>query len=140
MILAVRLRGGISVKQGINDTMSQMRLSCVNRAALFEDNPANKGMLQKSKDYITWGEISEDALAAILPRALSEEALKAKKFKTYKDCAKAILGGKLEDMGFKSIRLHPPRGGLRTIKRPFKMGGDLGYRGEAICDLVTRMR
>ena len=37
------------------------------------------------------------------------------------------------------FRLHPPRGGLRSVKKPFTLGGDLGYRGPAINDLIRRM-
>jgi len=36
--------------------------------------------------------------------------------------------------------LHPPKGGFKgTIRRPYKSGGELGYRGAAINDLILRM-
>jgi len=142
MIIAVRLRGGISVTEKIKDTMDLMNLKYINNAVLLAEVDTNKGMLQKAKDYITWGEVSLEALETILPRAIKEESLKANKFKTYKDCAKALIDGKAnaKDLGFNKIRLHPARGGLKTIKRPFTTGGDLGYRGEAINDLIVRMR
>ena len=44
--------------------------------------------------------------------------------------------------GMKPIfRLHPPRGskGWGGIKRSYKVGGALGFRGEAISDLADRM-
>jgi large subunit ribosomal protein L30 len=39
------------------------------------------------------------------------------------------------------LRLHPPRGskGWGGIKRSYTVGGALGFRGEAIRDLVSRM-
>ena len=39
------------------------------------------------------------------------------------------------------LRLHPPRGskGWGGIKRSYTVGGALGFRGEAIGDLVSRM-
>jgi large subunit ribosomal protein L30 len=66
-------------------------------------------------------------------------------FKTVKSFAKAIASG---DASMKSVdglkpifRLHPPRGtkGWGGIKRAYTVGGALGFRGEAISDLVGRM-
>ena len=37
------------------------------------------------------------------------------------------------------FRLHPPKGGWKSTKKPFVRGGALGYRGKAINDLVRRM-
>jgi large subunit ribosomal protein L30 len=37
------------------------------------------------------------------------------------------------------LRLHPPVKGLRAIKRGYNDGGDLGYRGKAINQLIDRM-
>ena len=37
------------------------------------------------------------------------------------------------------IRLPPPRRGFRHIKRGYHDGGDLGYRGKEINELLLRM-
>ncbi|HEV2165782.1 MAG TPA: 50S ribosomal protein L30, partial [Thermoplasmata archaeon] len=37
------------------------------------------------------------------------------------------------------FRLHPPKGGWRSTKKPFASGGALGYRGPAINDLARKM-
>ena len=37
------------------------------------------------------------------------------------------------------IRLHPPVKGYEGNKRSYQNGGALGYRGEAINDLINRM-
>ena len=43
--------------------------------------------------------------------------------------------------GLKPVfRLHPPRKGYEGIKRSFKEGGALGYRGEKINHLIRRMQ
>ena len=64
---------------------------------------------------------------------------KAKTFKTMKTLAKNISEGKvvMRDVpGLKPVfRLHPPRKGYEGIKRSFKEGGALGYRGEKINEL-----
>jgi len=38
------------------------------------------------------------------------------------------------------LRLHPPRKGHRSIKRSVKQGGELGYHGAAINELLYKMR
>jgi len=52
-----------------------------------------------------------------------------------------VLPEKLWRSGVKPVfRLHPPKGGFKgTIRRPYKSGGELGYRGAAINDLILRM-
>ena len=37
------------------------------------------------------------------------------------------------------FRLKAPKGGWRSTKRAYSLGGALGYRGRAINDLVRRM-
>jgi large subunit ribosomal protein L30 len=66
-------------------------------------------MVQKCKDYVVFGEIDKKTL----------DALKAK----------------VGDV----VGLKPPKGGFRSIKRPFKAGGSLGYRGKEINELIMRM-
>jgi len=38
------------------------------------------------------------------------------------------------------LRLHPPRKGLRGKKRSYQQGGDLGYHGEQINEMLYKMR
>jgi len=48
----------------------------------------------------------------------------------------------LKDLpGVKPVfRLHPPRKGFKgSIKKSYRAGGEAGYRGEAINDLIRRM-
>ena len=64
---------------------------------------------------------------------------------TIKSLSKAIASGDAttKDVeGMKPVfRLHPPRGskGWGGIKRAYSVGGALGFRGEEIGDLATRM-
>ena len=57
MIAAIRVRGRTGIKKDIADTLDMLRLTRINHAVLIEENPSYKGMLQKAKDYITWGEV-----------------------------------------------------------------------------------
>ncbi len=151
MMIAVRLRGRIAVASGINDTMSMLRLNRVNHAVLLKETPSNLGMLKKAKDYITWGEVDKELLEKTLSkrarlagsRKVTEEYLSQNtKYKTFGEIADVISKGeeKLEALGIKPvIRLHPPRKGHEGIKRTFKEGGALGYRGPAINAFIERM-
>ncbi len=109
MIAAVQIRGGIGARQSVKDTLRMLGLGRVNSCALFEESPANQGMLFKCKDFIAYGPISEE---------------------TAKKVQKLMSG--------KTARLHPARGGLKSVKRAYGDGGDLGSRDD-MDKLVGRM-
>jgi len=67
-LVAVRIRGLSDVSGEINDTMAMLRLTKNCHATLVDDRPAYKGMLRKSKDYLTWGEISQETIALLLKK------------------------------------------------------------------------
>ena len=61
-----------------------------------------------------------------------------------REMAKAILADEfkanVKNNGIKPVfRLHPPIKGYEGNKRSWKNGGALGYRGDAINDLIARM-
>jgi len=109
-------------------------------------------MLQVAKDYITWGEVNEETLAKMIrvrgriegDKPITDEYLAANtEFKTVEEMAKSILTSnyKMKDVEAAKpvFRLHPPVKGYEGNKRSYKNGGALGYRGEAINDLIARM-
>lgn len=150
MIAAVRIRGRTGIKRDIEDTMKMLRLTRINHAVVLEETPSYQGMLQKAKDYITWGEIDDNTLAKIINKrgklpggaSVTEEYLKeSTDYSSVEDLSKAVIkGAKLEDSGIKPIfRLHPPRKGFKNIKRAYNEDGSLGYRGKDIEDLLGKM-
>ncbi|MEN4016952.1 MAG: 50S ribosomal protein L30 [Methanobacterium sp.] len=151
MIAAIRVRGRTGIKKDISDTLDMLRLTRINHAVLIEKNPSYKGMLQKAKDYITWGEVDQETVSKLLSKRgkiagnvkLTEDYLKENTdFSSVEELSRALLdsGAKLEDIGVKLVfRLHPPRKGYEDIKKTFKESGSLGYRGEKISDLIKRM-
>ncbi|MDI9618733.1 50S ribosomal protein L30 [Methanothermobacter sp.] len=151
MLAVVRVRGSAGVRRDIADTMEMLRLNRINHAVLVEDTPSYLGMLQKAKDYITWGEIDQETLTAMIAKRariiggerLTDEYIKEKtEYDSVEEFAGAVFRGevKLEDAGIKPVfRLHPPRKGYEAIKKSFNEGGSLGYRGEKINDLLKRM-
>ena len=57
--------------------------------------------------------------------------------------AEAIIAGKEKYPDLKDVqpifRLHPPLKGHKGIKKGFRQGGDLGYRGDDINNLILKM-
>ena len=151
MIAAIRVKGTAGVNKVINDTLKMLRLNRINHAVLIPENPSYQGMLVKSKDYITWGEIDEESLTQLIKERgelvggseVTDDYLKENTdYSSIKDLSKAILQSKvkLEDVNIKPVfRLHPPRKGYENTKKSFKEGGSLGYREGQIKDLIKKM-
>jgi len=153
----VRVRGGITAVQGVNETLQFMHLNRINHCTVIPQNPSYKGMLQKSKDYITWGEITPETLARLILMngkleggdKLTDAYVKANsKFSSVLAMAKAICNDEFAYKDLKGVsplfRLPPPRKGYEGIKRQYNpkhpnRGGTLGYRGDAINDLIGKM-
>jgi len=151
-LAVVRVRGDVGARQGVRDTLRMLGLTRVNHCVLIDDNPTYKGMLQRAKDMITWGEVSKDTLEALLrkrgrlvgDKRLSDEYVKSNtQFPSIGEFAEAVHLGKVELSavpGLKKVfRLHPPSKGYEATKRPFRDMGSLGYRGEKIDDILIRM-
>ncbi len=111
MIAAIKIRGSIGARRDVIDTLKSLNLKGVNSCVLLEDNPVNRGMLAKAKDFITYGEVPDETA----------------------DKLRSIMRGK-------TAFLHPPRGGFVSIKRSFaSKKGDLGNRKDAMDSLIRRM-
>ena len=148
----IRVRGQPDVNRDIEHTMMLLGVTRVNHCVIVPENPSTKGMLQVVKDYCTWGEVSQETLASMIrsrgqlvgDKDITDDYLKENsEFATIEDMAKAIIENdyKMRDVeGVKPVfRLHPPVKGYEGNKRSYKNGGALGYRGEAINDLINRM-
>jgi len=149
-IAVVRVRGTVKVRKDIEDTLSMLNLSKPHQAVILDDRPTYLGMLNKAKDYITYGEIEPDVLETLLlkwgrvegNKRVTEAYVKEKTGQTIKQFIKTVMNLEkdLDDLEIKKVfRLHPPRKGYRDIKRAFTQGGDVGYRGIEINTLLRRM-
>jgi len=138
-IAVILVRGLIDVRKPVKDTLAMLRLTRKNHCVVIDNTPVNLGMLKKVKDYVTWGEISEEVLKELIekrgeeyfgPETCSKGKIKYKKFFTHNNKKYK-----------KYFRLNPPRKGFgrKGIKIPFKVGGALGYRKEKINDIIKRM-
>jgi large subunit ribosomal protein L30 len=130
--------------------MELFRLNRKNHLVLVEESKL-KG-LKKAEAYITFGEINDETLAKLLQKRgriegnkkLSEKVLKEKKIASFEALAKELISGKitLKKVGIKQVfRLNSPRKGFerKGIKKPFTVGGTLGYRKDTINALIERM-
>ena len=151
MYLVIRVRGTTGVIQNIADTLDMLRLNRISHAVLVEENPSFEGMLQKSKDYITWGEVDTETLAKLIAKrgrlpgnnkVTDEYVAENTDYNNIEELSEALIKSevKLVDVGIKPVfRLHPPRKGYEDIRLSVNEGGSLGYRGEKINDLAVRM-
>jgi large subunit ribosomal protein L30 len=150
--VVVRVRGHSKIKADIEGTMELMHLTRPNHCVVLPDNDSVRGMLYKTKDYVTWGEVEETTLAKMIKfrgrlegdQPVDDEAVKANsKYTSIIALARAVKKGEVTYaslQGFKPVfRLSPQRKGYEGNKRSYQNGGALGYRGKDINDLVERM-
>lgn len=148
----MKVRGTISAQREARETLDLLRLSKTNHGVLISNNASMRGMLKRVQSYVTWGEISKETLAELLAKRgrllgnkkLTEEYVQKVGCKSIGDLAGAIAECKLDYAKLPSIqpvfKLRPPKKGFKgTIKKNFRAGGEAGYRGEAINELIKRM-
>ena len=103
-----------------------------------------KGMLQKAKDFITWGEVSEETLAKMIKtrgRLMGDKPIddayvgSNSSFASIDAFAQSVVKDEAKYSDLKDIkplfRLHPPIQGWEAVKKDLKTHGSLGYRGRA---------
>ncbi len=157
----IRIRGRVGVPPKIEYTLKLLRLNRKYHCTVYPSTlPGIERMLQVVKDWVTWGEIDKETLVELLrrrgrgpgDRPLTEEYLqKTLGINSFEELAEKLLKGeirlnKLKDPKTKKwiikpvFRLHPPRNGFDgSIKLPYRAGGELGYRGSKINELLRRM-
>jgi large subunit ribosomal protein L30 len=112
-VAVIRIRGAAGIRKDMKDTLTMLNLHNKNNCVVLTKQPNVIGMINKVKDFVTWGEISDETIALLKKR----------------------------DKGKKFFTLNNPKGGFerKGIKYPFSIGGVLGYRGDKINDLIKRM-
>ena len=98
MIAAIQIRGPVRMPGEIKETLKLLNMGRKQSCTLLEENPTNDGMLNKCKDFIAYGPIT--------------------------DATKDMLKQKTKG---KTAHLHPPRGGFKSTKLAYPKG-DLGRR------------
>ena len=139
MYAVIRLRGSIDMEDDIKDTLAMLRLHRKMHCVVLPETVDLKGMLQKVKDWITWGEIDEKVLRYLIEKRGRREGNK----KLSKEDAEKIINAIMEKQKVSEIkpvfRLTPPSKGFRKSIKQHYPKGELGYRGKEINELLKRM-
>mgnify|MGYP000143656060 CR=1 FL=1 len=102
------------VRQKVKRTLEDLGLRQKHQVVVFEDDPSVRGMMNTAKDFIAYGEISEDTVESL------EE-----------------LSG--EDVGHGTVvNLRSPKGGFKDTRKQVGQGGSLGERDD-MDDLLNKM-
>ncbi len=99
MIAAVLVRGLVNVRHDAKAALAALNLRKKHLCVLLEETPERLGQLRRAKDFITYGRVSEETVAALRQR------------------------------GDAPYPLPPPLGGWKGTKKSFAQGGALGDRG-----------
>lgn len=119
-IAIILLRGRIGIHRDVLRTLDLLRLQKKHVCVVIDEKENTHGMLQKVKDYVTWGTIDDTTYKLLVQKR----------------------GEKDEEGNIKPFfRLNPPKGGFerKGTKIPFTLGGALGNRKEAINTLIVKM-
>ncbi|KPV65447.1 MAG: 50S ribosomal protein L30P [Candidatus Bathyarchaeota archaeon BA1] len=151
-LAVIRVRGVSDIFRETKETLNMLHLNRNCHATLIDDRPSYLGMLQKAQNYVTWGEISKEAIALLLKgrgrllgdKKLTDQYAQEMGYKSLDDLAEAIHKLEVEYRRLLNVkpvfRLRPPKRGFKgKVKRSHAAGGVTGYRGEAINDLIKRM-
>jgi len=141
-IAIVRIRGRRSLDPDIKKTLEILCLYRTNQCVIMEDTPSLRGMLQLCKDYVAFGSVKEETIAALMQKRGEKGSRMLSEIMESGEIAQAAKkiahGEKVKNFADRVFRLHPPRKGFADIKRPASLGGDLGPRDD-MDDLIKRM-
>jgi large subunit ribosomal protein L30 len=151
-LAVVKIRGTIRAKRETRETLDMLRLARTNHAVLVDNRPSYMGMLYRVQNYVTWGEVSKETVATLLQKRgrlaggkkLTEEYVTKLGYKSLDTLAKAITSCKSEYRKLINVqpvfKLTPPSKGFKgKTKKSFRAGGEAGYRGEKINELIKKM-
>jgi len=150
MFAVVRIRGSVGVRREFEDAMDILRVHEQNTCVVVPENDSYKGMIEKVKDFVTYGKIDFETFLAMLKkrgrleggRKIDDKTIKETGFESVEQMAKDIFEGKANMKRIPKLkpifRLTPPSGGFKSTKEHYPKG-DLGKRSEAINELLKKM-
>ena len=151
-LVAIRVRGTVSASMQARETLQMLHLIRNNYGVLVDNRPSFLGMIVSAQDYATYGEPSKESVALLMKergrlagdKKLTDEYAKKIGHKSLEELAEAVFSCRVEYWKLPSVepffRLHPPTKGFKgKIKRGYGSGGELGYRGDKINELLKRM-
>jgi large subunit ribosomal protein L30 len=148
--MIVRVRGSLHARHDVVETLHYLHLNRPNHATVVPEVPSVRGMLTKVQGYVTWGEAEPDTVSLLLKergetaagsRLTAEAVAEIAPGQDLPALTRSVAeNGLTQVRGLKPLfRLKAPKGGWRSTKKSFTLGGALGYRGRSINELVRRM-
>ncbi len=148
--MVVRVRGTIHARHDVVETLRYLHLTRANHATIVPEAPSFQGMVHRVQGYVTWGEADPATVDLLLrergetvdgSRLTDATAASALHAKDVPDVARAVAERGVGTVtGLRPLfRLRAPKGGWRSTKKPYSLGGALGYRGRSINELVRKM-
>ena len=129
-----------------------LNLTRNNHAVLIDNRPAFLGMLKTVRNFITWGEASYETVSLMMKEKArlagnkkpTDEYAQKNGYESLEELAQAMFKCQVEYWKLPNVkpvfRLHPPTKGFKgKVKKDYGTGGELGYRGEKINELIKRM-
>ena len=140
MYAVIRIRGLVGLREEFADTMAMLRLHRKMHCVLIKNDENMLGMIRKVKDYVTWGEISDDVLKSIVEkrgRKPGNQRLSPEEVKKVLESLKA--NGTVGEGFVPVFRLSPPSKGFKKSIKHHYPKGEVGYRADKINELLVRM-
>ena len=150
-IAVIQIRGRVNMSEQRKKTLDFLRLKRKNCLSVVNNSKEYIGMINKVKDYVTFGEIDEKTfLEVVKKRGELVGGKKVSQDKNFKaeEVSKKYFKDEIKLKDFEKeynlkpyFRLNPPIGGFERggIKKPFQKKGALGNRAEKIKDLIFKM-
>jgi len=148
-IAIIRIAGQQGLNKKIKNTFKLLNLHKKNSCIIIDSSDSVNGMVKVIKDHSTWGEINDNMLNQLLEKRGklpgNKKLIEQYDSKKIEDFVEKLKKNEItikEIPGLKPFfRLNPPKKGYGTkgTKRPFSLGGALGYRKEKINDLIESM-
>jgi len=142
----------IAASRDVRATLKMLNMNKNYHAVLIDDRPSYLGMLKEVQNYVTWGEATKETVRMLIEKRgrllgdkrITEESVKKLGFNSLKELVEAIYNCSISYNKLQGVkpffRLHPPSKGFKgKVKKSYRAGGEAGYRGKAINDLIKRM-
>lgn len=138
MIAVIRIKGRVGVKRKMAEGLKRLGLNTKYSCVVLKNTKDQIGMLKSLRDYVAYGEISEDDFKELLEKRSRVVNGNEKKPSSDEIIKGFKEGKKLREMNIQPVfRLHPPRKGIESKQRYPK--GVLGNHREKINELLKRM-
>lgn len=112
-VAVIRVRGTVNLERKIKDTLKMFNLEKTNNCIIIDNRDSYRGMLQKVKDYVTFGEIDKKTFKKLLlkwarlpgNKKIDEKYIKEKTGKTVDEFIDEFFEFKtdLDDLGIKKF-------------------------------------